>query len=201
MVKFRVLLILAFAATAFILATNAEQVLWFEKSNAATGTVKTSSVAYKNSLKHYLTAASRFGDPLAIQISADRAISILTNTLPSNSCMESYFMHGNTYATKPFLDLNGTKALAPASTNKIITAAIVLSTLDPNSTLDTSLVADKKVSSLSKAYIRTSGDPSFVTTLTPPARRPKTFHLRMFTRSRILLRKHMLRVYAVLVPW
>jgi D-alanyl-D-alanine carboxypeptidase/D-alanyl-D-alanine-endopeptidase (penicillin-binding protein 4) len=52
---------------------------------------------------------------------------------------------------------------------------VVIDTLGADSTLDTQLIAAKKTSTITKAYIKTSGDPSFVTSLTPPARR-KTYY-------------------------
>lgn len=88
------------------------------------------------------------------------------NELPSKSCVA---IQGS---GRDFIqNLNGSEYFIPASAMKILTAAVVLSTLKPDSTLDTSLYGQVKSKNLTNGYIKTSGDPSFVRSLEPASRR------------------------------
>ncbi len=170
--KFRYALVAAFFASAVLLLTNAYQVFSFEKTHSS----RSSFSATQSDLQHFtdapITAPKRYGKSIALSISQSRITNILTTSLPKDSCIEVFDAPNGQSASQPFIAINPTQQLVPASTNKIITAAVVLSALDPASTLDTSLIAESKSSTLSRAYVKTSGDPSFVSSTTPPSRRP-----------------------------
>lgn len=170
--KFRVVLIIAFLLTAALLYTNAVQMFSFEKSSGSASHVDTSNSALKSYAATTILGPERYGQAMALTVSSARASSILTSSLPESSCVQAFERFEDNFASKPFIDINSDSQLIPASTNKLITAAVVLTTMDPASTLDTSLLSAKKGATLSKAYVRTSGDPTFVTDVTPPARRP-----------------------------
>ncbi len=170
--RFRVMLIIACVLTAVILFTNAKQMFFFEKANPSQSSISASNSAVTSYAQSTLLGPHRYGDALALRVSTSRATSMLDTNLSDSSCVHVYESLDNSFAIQPFINLNASAQLVPASTNKLITAAVVLSTLDPTSTLDTSLLGTKKGSTLAKGYVRTSGDPSFVTDTKPPARRP-----------------------------
>lgn len=162
-VKFRFILVVAFVLTAMILASKANNLFIFENSNNS-GSISTGNSS--------LMSLSNFNDAISLNISETRAETIFDSSLPENSCVEAYSIKDGRLAADPFIVRNVDKELVPASTNKYFTSAMIFSVFATDDTLDTSLVAETASASLKKAYIRTSGDPSFVSTLVPPARRP-----------------------------
>ena len=170
--KFRYALVAAFFMTAVLLLTNAYQIFSFEKTSSSRSSFSANQPELQQFADAPLTAPKRYGESIALSTSQNRITNILSTTLPKNSCIEVFDAPNGQAESQPFIAINPTQQLVPASTNKIITAAVVLSVLDPDSTLDTSLIAESKSSTLSRAYIKTSGDPSFVTSKIPPSRRP-----------------------------
>lgn len=170
--KFYRSLVFAFIVTALILSANAFEFGFFAPRKPNSVISLRDRVTMKKLSSRAWSEPLHYSDPIVAQIALRRANEIMKAALPDNSCVQAFWLNNGDVAPEPFLDLNSNQSLIPASTNKLITAALVFSQLDPESTLDTNILAEKKSSTLTKAYITTSGDPSFVSSKTPTSRRP-----------------------------
>ncbi|MFN8015057.1 MAG: D-alanyl-D-alanine carboxypeptidase [Acidimicrobiia bacterium] len=178
--KFRSLLVVAFLLSAILLFLSANSLLIFEQNKEISHKKFDSSYVKKNKLA--FTSLTKYEDTISNEISKSRLINIVSNAIPKNSCVEAFEIDQKKYLEEPFVSLNSNTKLIPASTNKLVTASVVLNTFDPKSTLETKLLANKTSSTLTNAYIQSVGDPSFVSNTTPPARRP--ISLKMFEHFR-----------------
>ena len=170
--RYRFPVAIAFLVTSALLALNAFQISFLAGNASNIKSISLENDAGRALISNSIVAPSRYGKGISTKISSDRANTIVSSGNPENSCVRATALENDKPSLDPFVSVNENSSLIPASTNKLVTAAVVLSTFDPKSTLDTSLIAEKKSSTLSKAYIQTSGDPSFVSTSTPPVRRP-----------------------------
>lgn len=170
--KFQISIIIAFVLTAVILFTNANETIFFEKGQARHKGIDINSEEFKELSSLSYVYPANYAESIANEISNDRLISILSSSVPSNSCIQAFHIEDEKRSPKPLVAMKDEMQLIPASTNKLVTAAVVFSSLDPDSTLDTSLIAENVSPTLKNGYIKTSGDPSFVSTTTPPERRP-----------------------------
>lgn len=171
-VKFRFVLVIAFILTSAILVLQANQLYIFDSGKRSASISAVNSMEKEGLVSNSLVSISRFADATALNVSISRANAVLNSSLPDDYCLEAYAGKNDILFRDPFIAHNADKPLIPASTNKYITAAIVLSVFKADDTLDTSLIADSNSATIKKAYIKTSADPSFVTSMTPPARRP-----------------------------
>jgi len=119
-----------------------------------------------------LVSLSNYRPTFVSQISNMRLNTTLDSALPKDSCVQAYAQSGQKFRIDPIVNKQSGTAYAPASTNKYITAAIALTVFNKNDTLDTELFSESKNENVKRAYVKTSGDPSFVSVKTPSPRRP-----------------------------
>ena len=118
-------------------------------------------------------SASNFSQAIATELSIKDLNNKITQSVPSASCFLAF---SDTTSELPIGDVNSDKELVPASSMKLLSAAIVLSVFNKDETLDTSLYGDIKNSKINNAYLSTSGDPSFVSEVKPNFNRPEYFN-------------------------
>lgn len=169
-VKFRVSLVCAFLVTSLVLFTNAYEVFAFQQTNAVTSSVDVESGPYSELTSNNLIGESRYDRALSLNISQRRSQTLIDAAFSDTSCVEAYYGEKDR-SDVAFIESSVDEKLIPASANKIMTAAVVLSIFKPEDKLSTDLIADSDSANLKKAYVRPSADPSFVTTTVPPARR------------------------------
>lgn len=116
---------------------------------------------------------SSFSNALATELSIKYLNNRIAQSVPTDSCFLAY---SNSDSVLPIGDVNSNKELIPASSMKLLSAAIVLSVFKKDETLDTNLYGDIKNSKIVNAYLSTSGDPSFVSEVKPNFNRPDYFN-------------------------
>ncbi len=165
-VKFRISLFFGFLITAVVLFFNAYQVWWLEDPFTQTNSVSVSEDFSPISDKN------RFSDAIATNISMSILNKEFEKFRGQQFCVEAFGIQEENYNPVPIISVNAETQLIPASVMKYITAVVVLETFDPQSRLNTELIASANTPRLTKAWLRTTGDPSFVSTLGDVPRRP-----------------------------
>lgn len=169
--KFRQSLALALVVTAIVLTWNAyESPNLFKIGNESKSFNEKSTTI--DGREYGVTSLDNFSQSFVSAVSNKRLSSILQASVPKDYCFQAFSKNSDAFGLDPIIGLNSNNALIPASANKLITAAVVLSTFEKSKTLDTELLAESKGPSLKKAYLKTSGDPSFVSVTTLSPRRP-----------------------------
>lgn len=154
-----------------MLYTNASETLWFQKTTPASSSVDTSFREYHSMKNKQFVSPARLDESISSVISVSRASNDIPTAVQTNFCVQAYSKQDGKRARLPFAQKDDSTPMIPASANKLITAALVMSQYRADERLTTSLISDKKSGTLAHAYIQTSGDPTFVSTLTPPSRR------------------------------
>lgn len=170
-VKFNHSLILACFLTSFILIWNTYGTLNFISSKNEPGHFsKPVNSEDPNTLG--LVSLGNYKQSLSTSVSNQRLSNMIVSTLPKDSCFQAYYQNRNRFKDDPIGDIQSDISYIPASLNKYVTAAIVFSVFSKSETLDTELIASQDKQILDRAYIKTTGDPSFVSAQVAPPRRP-----------------------------
>lgn len=170
----RVSILTALIISVFVLFIYGNSLLFFAPSTP------NSSKTISSNTNASLSPAS-FSNSISTSLSIEDFNANLIEAIPADSC----FVAKSSKTSKvDIADVNSDKELIPASSMKLVTAAIVLSVFSKDDTLATNIYGEVKNSKITNAVLSTSGDPSFVSDVKPDFGRPKYFdpeHTHSFT--------------------